>query len=119
MAQDKNQYVKFPFGKADVQTPSPVSPISVKVMNTKTIVKLAGLTEATTVNIDLAGSILEVGSELHFDVVQGATGRNVTWGTGMVDQVLTGVASDRDVVSFIWDGTAFIGVSAKKIVDAA
>jgi hypothetical protein len=110
-----NQFVKFPFGKADLIAPAAAAAISVKIKNTKTIVKLTGLTEATTLNI-AADSILEVGAELHVDVVQGATGRNVTFGTRLLATTLTGVNNNRDVVSFVYDGTTFIGVSNLKIV---
>lgn len=92
---------------------------TITVSNQLDIIKLTGLTGATTLNF-VAGSLLENGAKVVLDVVQGATGRDVILGTGVVGPTLTGVADDRDTIELVYNGTEFIAINAwVKIVDAA
>ncbi|MEQ9022868.1 MAG: hypothetical protein RLN82_08930 [Pseudomonadales bacterium] len=71
----------------------------------------------------LAGDTLMAGDEVVVDISQGATGRDVTFGSAgstIVAPALTGVANDRDVITLVWTATEFIAKTAwLKIVDAA
>jgi hypothetical protein len=80
--------------------------------------KLTGLSAATIVNL-IPASDLEPGTEVHIDVVQGGTGRNVSLEDNIVAPDLTGVANDRDTITLKWNGTEFIGGAWAKVVDAA
>lgn len=92
---------------------------TVTIDNNLDVIKLTGLTANTTINFAVADN-LEAGARVILDVVQGATGRNVTLGTLAKAPVLTGVNLDRDVIELVYDGAEFIAVAAwVKIVDAA
>lgn len=113
--------IKYPMGTADVITVD--APTAggheLTIDNNLEIIKLTGLTAATTINFAFA-NLLEAGARVVLDVVQGATGRNVTLGTGAKAPVLTGVASDRDSIELIYDGTELIATGPwVKTVDAA
>ena len=92
---------------------------TITVSNQLDVIKLTGLTANTTLNF-VAGSLLENGAKVVLDVVQGATGRNIIFGTGAKGPTLTGVNLDRDTIELVYDGTEFIATSNwTKIVDAA
>lgn len=121
---DKKSYTRFPFGAADVQALVGADlAADVAVTNGGlTILNIGTLSAAVTLNLDLLDDI-PVGASLIVEVSQGATGRNVTLGTGFDGDapVLTGVASDVDAMEFYFDGTAFVNKTAlwQKRVDAA
>lgn len=108
--------VRYPMGPATKLAPAHAAVHNITIDNT-TFLKLTGLAAAITINL-AADAGLEPGTEVHIDVVQGATGRNVTPGTGMVAMPLTGVANDRDTLLLKWNGTEFIGGAWAKVVDA-
>lgn len=115
-----NTYL-FPEGNADVQSPASAAAYSLPVANTNTIIQLAPAVAGT---LDLLpSSELKAGSKVMVDVDQGATGRNITFGsTGstIVAPNLTGVANDRDVIELVWTGSEFVALGAWfKVVDAA
>ena len=110
--------VLWPFGAADVVSPVFAVNISVDVENTLTIVKMPVLTAAT--NIDLViDSEIRVGAMLIVQADQGATGRNVAFGTNIIGDDLVGVANDKDTVTMVYDGSMFRITSKEKTVDAA
>lgn len=119
--------IKFPFGEATVVELEDAATISVDIKNTKTILKASsGFGQAVTGLNLVASKDLMDGSEVEVDIQQGATGRNVTFGSAgnaIVAPNLTGVASDRDVLTLRYDKSAdkFIAKTAawQKIVDAA
>lgn len=116
--------IKFPFGEAKVVALGDAATYNVQIANTRTVLKrTGGLSQAVTGLSLTASKDLLIGSQVKVDIAQGATGRNVTFGSAgdtIVAPALTGVASDRDVITLTWDGSAFVADSVwQKIVDAA
>jgi len=94
------------------------------IKNTRTLIRRAGgFGQAVTGLSLLADQGLMIGSRVTVRIEQGATGRNVTFGSAgstIVAPVLTGVASDIDVIDLEWDGSAFKATTTwQKVVDAA
>ena len=114
--------IRYPFGAADVQTVNAATgTLTPAIANSKTLLVYTAPAGALTLNLALNEN-LQAGDELVIDVTQTATGRNVTLGTGFDAAApdLTGVASDRDVITCVFDGTAFRARGNwEKIVDAA
>ena len=116
--------VRYPFGPADVITVTDGDLSSVAIQSNRTILEISGLTGAETLNLGDLSEDAEIitGSELSIVVSQGATGRNVTLGTGFHAGApdLTGVANDVDVLELFFNGTSFVPKTAawNKIVDA-
>jgi hypothetical protein len=116
--------VKFPFGAAQLVELEDAATVTVDIVNTKTILRaLAGFAQAVSLRL-AASKDLMIGSEVIIDIKQNATGRNVTLADNesTIDGPnLVGVASDRDVLCLIWNGTSFVAKTAswEKIFDAA
>jgi hypothetical protein len=116
--------IKFPFGPAPIVELDDAATVTVDIVNTKTILRaLAGFAQAVSLRL-LASKDLMIGSEVIIDIKQNATGRNVTLSdaeTQIDGPNLVGVASDRDVLRLVWDGTSFVAQTAswEKIFDAA
>lgn len=110
--------VKYPFGPATKLAPAHVAVHSITIENQLTFITLAGMSAATEVDLTPAAD-LEPGAEVIIDVVQGATGRNVTLDANIVALDLVGVANDRDTITLTWNGTAFVGGAWEKVIDAA
>jgi ribosomal protein L9 len=118
--------IKYPFGEATVSALADAATMNVTIQNSKTILKAtAGFGQAVTGLSLTAHDELEDGAEVIVDIKQGATGRNVTFGSvgnAIVAPALTGVALDRDVIRLRYDKTEdkFIALSAwQKVFDAA
>lgn len=110
--------VKYPFGKATKLAPAYAAVQAITIDNQLTFLTLAALTGACELDLT-AGDDLEAGAEVVIDVIQGATGRNVTLDANIVAPDLVGVANDRDTITLKWDGTAFVGGAWAKVIDAA
>ena len=117
--------IKFPFGAAPIEAIGDAAvPDTITIQNTKTIVrKTGGFAQAVTALSLLAAGDLMVGSEVIVRIEQGATGRNVTFGSAgsaITAPALTGVANDIDVITLVWDGSAFKATTTwLKVYDAA
>lgn len=116
--------VKFPFGDAKTVTITDAATSTITIEDAYTIVSAGTISQAITALSLTAGDDLNVGSRVTFDVLQGATGRNITFGSAgdtIVAPVLTGVANDRDTIDLVWNGSEFVANAAAwaKIVDAA
>lgn len=116
--------VRYPFGAADAKSVEDAATSTIDIVDLFTIVDNAnGLSQAVTaLSIDNDQG-LPAGATIMFDLLQGATGRNVTFGGAgntIVAPVLTGVANDRDVLVLVWNGTDWAAQTAtwNKIVDA-
>lgn len=112
----------FPFADADVQSIEDAAAVTVTIKSTLTI--LQGSAFGQNVTLSLAAEPgLRKGSRVIVDVAQGATPRDVAFGSAgetIVAPALTGVANDRDLVALVWTGDKFIAETAwQKIVDAA
>ena len=114
--------INYPFGPADVQTSNAATgTLTPAISNALTVLKYTAPAGALTLNLNIDDNI-PVGAELVIHVAQTTTGRNVTLGTGFDSSApdLTGVASDVDVISCVYDGSAFLPKSTwLKVVDAA
>lgn len=114
--------ILWPFGDA---APNRVAPayaatIEVEVFDRLTIIDMPTLTGAPTLDLDIDAETPD-GALLVINVDQGATGRNVTLGTGFVGDDLVGVANDKDTIIAQYsssDGT-FRVISIYKTVNAA
>lgn len=116
--------VKFPFGDAKAVTITDAATSTITIEDAYTYVTADTISQAITALSLTAGDDLNIGSRVTFDVQQGATGRNITFGSAgdtIVAPVLTGVANDRDTLDVVWNGTDFAASTAawNKIVDAA
>jgi hypothetical protein len=110
--------VKFPFGPATKLAPAHAAVHSITIENMLTFLTLSGL--AAAIEIDLAAAAdLEPGAKVVIDVIQGATGRNVTLDANIIAPDLVGVNLDRDTITLTWNGTAFVGGAWAKVIDAA
>jgi len=109
----------FPFGAADAQAISATTALSIS--DTLTIVTISGQSAAVALTATFSDQLL-IGSRVIIKAVQGATGYNVTLGTGFAASAadLTGVANDTDIIELYYDGTSLVNLQGwTKIVDAA
>ncbi len=122
MATTTQATIKWPFAAADYQLANAsTGTLTPSIKSSKTILKYTAPAGALTLNLDIDSEV-KAGAELIIYVDQGATGRNVALGTGFDTEApdLTGVANDSDVISLVYDGTAFLATSTwLKVVDAA
>ena len=93
--------VKYPFGKAEVQSIAPAATIAVTVSDQLSYVKInAVLTAATTINITPSG--VANGAQL-FVEIPCTTAYDVTFGSTFVTSAgVTGTANKTKVASFIY-----------------
>lgn len=115
-----NKRILWPTGEATVVTAADAAVIAVEAFNNLTIVNVPALSQAATINVTVDPEIRE-GAKLIINVDQGATGRNVTMGTGIVGDDLTGVANDKDTITAVYNSAdgAFRITGNHKTVDAA
>lgn len=115
--------IVFPFADAEVADLEDAGTMNIEIKNTLTILKKSGGFGQAVTGLSLtANKDLRIGSRVKIDIAQGATGRNVAFGSAgstIVAPALTGVANDRDTIELVWDGTAFVGGAWAKVVDAA
>lgn len=105
--------INYPFGDADIQEPGSASgSTAISVDDTSTIIKLAGMAGAVTLDLTI-NPLLKKGSMMKIVVQQGATARNVTLGAGFDATApdLVGDINDRDAISLVYNGTAFEAVT--------
>jgi hypothetical protein len=104
--------IKYPWGNADKQTLVDAATMTQQITNTLTILqRLTGFGQAVTGLSLQAAPDLPIGSQVKVDILQGATGRNVTFGSAgstIVAPALTGDANDRDEIILTWDGSSFV-----------
>lgn len=114
--------MKYPWVAPDYQKKTGGSNIAVDVTNARTVVDVDQVTDAITISINSVESeLVDGGAELVFILRQdSAAGDDVTLGSGIKGQTITGVADDVDVVHAILDKNGdFIVTSIEKAVDAA
>ena len=116
--------VRFPFGDAPIIDLAAAGTQDLIISNIKTIVQNGTPIAAAITALDIIGSPdLPVGAEIFFDILQGATGYDITFASNedtVIAPVLTGVANDRDVLKLVWNGSAWVAEAAAwaKIKDA-
>jgi hypothetical protein len=124
MATQATSEVLFPFGNCDQQTITDAATSTVTIHDNYTqLRKTGGFAQAVTGLSLQAHAELRKGAIVQVRIEQGATGRNVTFGSAgstITAPALTGVANDIDVIELEWDGTAFKATGNwEKVVDAA
>lgn len=115
--------IKFPAGNAKVVVMTDAATSTIAIDDTFTIVDITGGLSQAVTGLSLTASVnLQVGAKIVLDLLQGATGRNVAFGSAgdtITAPNLTGVANDRDVLELIWNGSDWVAVGAWfKVVDA-
>lgn len=110
--------ILWPFGEADVLSPAYAASVAIEIDNNMTIIVAPALTGAIEFDLS-AHAELRPGAIVVINVDQGATGRDVTFGSEVVGAGITGVANDKDTVTLQWTGSKFRVISNIKIVDAA
>lgn len=94
--------IASPFGKPTNETLGDSATYNITIADRLTILKrTGGLSQAVTGLSLTASKDLPDGAEVVVDITQGASGRNVTFGSvgnTIVAPALTGVASDQDVI---------------------
>jgi hypothetical protein len=102
--------IAYPFGKATVETLGDAATYNVTIADRLTVLKrTGGLSQAVTGLSLTASKDLPDGAEVVVDIAQGATGRNVAFGSAgstIVAPALVGDASDRDTITLRWDKAA-------------
>lgn len=106
--------VKYPFGPADEQSKDYAATIAATISNSKTVLTLAQMTGAATLNLTLDAE-LRAGDELLVKVSADATNRTLTPGTGMTGVAQTIVASKSFAIKYEFDGTAFLHVGTTQL----
>lgn len=100
------QVLRYPFGAADKQSKAYAATVAATVTNQETIIAIAELTGAVTVNLTV-GSEVTAGARLTITTIADGTNRVVTAGTGMTGAAFTVTASKKATLSYVYDGTTF------------
>lgn len=112
---EAQKVIQWPWGAADFQTLTADSLTeTVIITNSFTYADFGTLDTVLTVNVGITSGI-NAGALLFVKTKSDATGRNVTWGTGVDAAVLTGVASKTILSTFVFDGTKFYGVAYRQL----
>lgn len=98
--------IKFPFGYADVQTPTYAATLAISISDNMTILAPTVMTGALTINLTINSGVL-AGARLLVVALSDGTARAVTFGTGFTSPVLAGVISKTKTIEFVYDGTSF------------
>jgi hypothetical protein len=96
---------KFPIGGQERITIENAATSTITIANTKTYVEAGTISQAITGLSLTADEELIDGAEVIIDIQQGATGRNVSFGSAgntIVAPNLTGVADDRDILTLTY-----------------
>jgi hypothetical protein len=106
----EDRFVNFPFGAADTQSKPYAATIPATIKNSKTIINIAQMTGAATLNLSLHPE-LKAGAVLIVKASADGTNRELTPGTGMTGNAYTIPASKSAVLTFEFDGTTFQNTS--------
>jgi hypothetical protein len=100
-------YVRYPFGKAESQSLSYAAAIAASVNNSKTLLTIAQMTGAATLNLTV-NSEMELGAELLIKTSVDGTNRVLTPGTGMTGLAQTLLANKSYLLVYKFDGSNYI-----------
>lgn len=114
--ETNNTFVSWPFGEAEIQTPAYAATLEVTVKNQLTIVDVATLSGAITINLAIDDQV-RAGALLQLQLTSDATARTATLGTGFLALAISGTISKTKVANFMYDGTQFVPVGAAVQVD--
>jgi redox-regulated HSP33 family molecular chaperone len=106
-----DQFVSYPFADADVKAQvASASPIAVTIQNQETVLPIAQLAAAATLNLTI-GAGLKAGANLTVRTSVDGTNRVLTLGTGMTGLAQTLLANKSYIMRFFFDGTTFVHVA--------
>jgi len=98
--------ISYPFGNADVQTPTYAATLAVTITDRMTFLAPTVMSGALTVNLTINEGI-KAGARLFGTFLSDGTARAVTFGTGFTAPVLAGVISKTKTIEFVYDGTTY------------
>lgn len=105
-------YIRFPFGKAELQSLSYAAAIAASINNSRTHLTIAQLTGAATLNLTL-NSEIGLGATLTVRASSDATARTLTLGTGMTGLPQVLAISKSYLMTFEFDGSTFVHASTQ------
>lgn len=105
------------FPVSDVQEPDAADTLAVNVNEMKTILKPGIMAADMTINLTIDDQVTP-GAILVMKLTSDGTARTVTFGTGLEGDALAGSVSTTKYVSFIYDGSNFIPMSALTVDNA-
>lgn len=113
---DADKKVEVVFPTQEAQTLTPGATIDVAITRQTTIVDCGELAANATLNATI-GSDVERGAILNVKAKSDGTARSLTFGTGFTAPAVSGTISKTKVVSFIYNGTAFLPIAAAVQID--
>ncbi len=116
ISADADSKVEVVFPTSEKQTVAASATIAVDVERVITVIDLGTLAAAAILNLTV-GTDVPVGAILVVKAKSDATGRNITLGTKLEGDTITGIASKTKIASFIFDGSKFIQISSPAIVE--
>ena len=99
---------------ADVQSKDYAATIAVTVTRQRTIVNVAQLTGAATVDLTIDAGVV-AGAELVLKLQSDTTARAVTLGTGTTGTAVAGTISKTKYANFVYDGSTFVHLSTNQV----
>ena len=119
--------IKWPQGKADFQTPTVTTKVTAQtftVSNNMTYVDLGTVDTNKTVTVTIGKANIygttvkpDKGALLFIRVTSDASARVITSSTGLTMSTYTLTASKAHTLSYVYDGTNFIGTAQQKITN--
>lgn len=106
--------ISHPFGPADVQSLAYAATIAATITNAKTILNVAQMTGAATLNLTIDPD-LQAGAELLVKCQSDGTARDLTPGTGMTGTAIAGAISKTKYASYVYDGSTFVHVGTQQV----
>jgi hypothetical protein len=107
--------VNYPFGDCDYKNPAHAAAQAVTITEQMTILEPAIATANVTLNLTIDAQVKR-GAMLIVKFKTTAT-ETLTFGTGCDSAVITGVAGKTQVQALVFDGTLFVGITAKVQID--
>lgn len=120
LSSSAQDFIKYPWGAAEVQTPADLDTVDIAIKNTLTIIAIDSVTDSVLFRATSINSAVANGARIMFINQQSAASPGpVRFGTALNGLEVTGVASDVDVVEMFYYNGAFYQVSEDKAVDAS
>lgn len=107
-------YVRYPFGKAEIQTVAAAAAIAATINNSMSLLTIGQMTAAGTLNLTVNPET-EVGATLMVKVSADGTNRALTPGTGMTGAAVTITASKSFALTYRYDGSNYVHVATQQL----
>jgi hypothetical protein len=112
----EESFVDWPFGEADVFTPTVAANIAQAVKKRNSIINLGTLDQNVTLNLTLHPE-LKKGALLTLVAKSDETARGVTLGTGFLGPAMAGTINKTKSMPFVFDGSKFVATSVATTLD--